>query len=141
MKMKTKMLMGFSIVLLMLGSTAVAGDADALIELDKTWGAAASQAEAEEFLADYIIALDIEGATDKPGMMAAAAAVAAAAAADALAEEEYVAGDYQVNFLSDDIAVMVHSASGSNPHWSMHVWQKIDGNWQVAATATIPIGD
>lgn len=134
--MKTKMLIGFATFLFMIGSAAIAGDADALVELDKTWGAAPDQAAAEGFLADNIISLDAEGATDKAGMMAAAAA----AVGDSPAEE-YVAGDYQVNFLSDDIAVMVHSASGSNPHWSMHVWQKIDGSWQVAATATIPIGD
>lgn len=134
--MKTKMITGCTIALLMFGSAAFAGDADALIALDKTWGAAPDQAAAEGFLADRIISLGADGATDKAGMIAAAAA----AVGDSPAEE-YVAGDYQVNFLSDDIAVMVHSASGSNPHWSMHVWQKIDGNWKVAATANIPAGD
>jgi hypothetical protein len=41
--------------------------------------------------------------------------------------------------LSDDIAVMTHHAGDPDPHWSMHVWQKKDGGWQVVASATVPL--
>ena len=51
----------------------------------------------------------------------------------------YMAGNYKTHFVSADVAIMVHSTSGDDPHWSMHVWQRVEGKWQVAATATVPI--
>lgn len=51
----------------------------------------------------------------------------------------YDAGDYKVDFLSDDVAVMVHSVAGPEPHWSMHVWQRQAGKWKAVATATVPV--
>ena len=36
---------------------------------------------------------------------------------------------------------MTHSVGGDEPHWSMHVWQKQDGAWKVAATASIPAAE
>ena len=53
----------------------------------------------------------------------------------------YEASDYKVRFLADDIAVMVHSTPMPEPHWSMHVWQKVDGKWRVAATAAVPVAE
>ena len=50
-----------------------------------------------------------------------------------------VADEYQVRFLDDETAVMTHRASAPDPHWSMHVWAKRDGAWQVVATMSTPI--
>jgi hypothetical protein len=35
---------------------------------------------------------------------------------------------------------MVHHA-GDPEHWSLHVWQKRDGEWQVVASAATPVDD
>ena len=54
----------------------------------------------------------------------------------------YVAGDYKVEFLDSNTAVMTHSVgSGGDRYWSMHVWRKNGGKWQVAATASIEADD
>jgi Domain of unknown function (DUF4440) len=117
--------------LLMTGSAAYADESDTLIRLDKVWGEAAGPDALEPLLADDILAVGSEGVGSKAAMLEAAASADAPSG-------PYVAGDYEVRFLSDDIAVMVHSAGAPDPHWSMHVWQKHDGKWQVAATATVP---
>ena len=130
--MKIRMRIGCVICLIMTGALANADDSDALIQLDKEWGESQGAETLENLLADDIVALGAEGMAGKAQM------VEDAASADP-ASGPYVAGDYQVNFLSEDIAVMVHSAGDPDPHWSMHVWQKQDGKWQVAATATVPI--
>ena len=106
--------------------------ADKLIALDKAWGEATSGADIDAMIADDILSISAEGLADKAAMLAAQ---------NEPVEGPYIAGDYQVNFLSDDVAVMVHSSGGANPHWSMHVWQKVDGKWVVKATASAPILD
>ncbi len=118
--------------LLMAGTMANADDSDALVQLDKEWGEAEGPEALEALLADNILALGLEGVGSKAQMLEAAAS-------DDAPTGPYVAGDYDVRFLSKDVAVMIHSAGEPDPHWSMHVWQKRDGKWQVAATATVPI--
>ena len=120
--------------LIVAGAVANADESDALVMLDKEWGQAESAAAVEPLLADDLVALDSDGVGDK-------AQILEAADSDDAPPGPYVAGDYDVRFLSEDVAVMVHSAGEPNPHWSMHVWQKRDGKWQVAATATVPIVD
>ena len=123
---------------LLLGASFVYADshgkhgADKLIAMDKAWGEATSGAAIDAMIADDILSISAEGLADKAAMLAAQ---------DEPLEGPYIAGDYQVNFLSDDIAVMVHSSGGEQPHWSMHVWQKTDGKWVVKATASAPILD
>ncbi len=132
--MKIRTIAGVVICLGLMMPAANAGDSDALIQLDKDWGSTAGADDAGHFLADDIVALDSTGVTGKAEM------IEAAASADA-PTGPYVAGDYKVHFLSHDIAVMVHSAASPDPHWSMHVWQKKDGKWLVAATASIPVAE
>jgi len=134
MNKKQKTVAGLLVCLILSAPLAFAGDADALIQLDKEWGSAAGSDATAPLLADGIIAMDGTGVANKAQMMEAAASADAPTG-------PYVAGDYQVNFLSDDIAVMVHSSSSPDAHWSMHVWQKNDGKWQVAATASAPAED
>jgi len=112
-------------------SLANAGGADKLIALDKAWGSASGPDDASVLISDKLIAVDGDGVTGKAEQMKALAS------ADA-PDGPYVAGDYQVQFLDDNTAVMVHSAgTGDDAHWSMHVWQKSGGKWQVAATASV----
>ncbi len=120
------------VCLVMTGTMANADDSDALVQLDKEWGEAQGPEALEPLIADNILALSLEGVGSKAQMLEAAAS-------DDAPTGPYVAGDYEVRFLSKDVAVMIHSASEPDPHWSMHVWQKQDGKWQVAATASVPV--
>ena len=126
--MKIKAIFGCAFLVVLTGGIANADDTSALIQLDKNWGSAQGSALLESLLADDIVSLDADGISGKAQMVEAAEN-------DDSAPEPYVAGDFKVNFLSDDVAVMIHSAAD---HWSMHVWKKQNGKWQVAATATVP---
>lgn len=132
--MKIRKIASVVICLVLMMPAANAGDSDALIQLDKDWGSGLEQGALEHFLADGILALDATGVTGKAEMIEAETSAGAPTG-------PYIAGDYEVRFLSEDIAVMVHSAGAPDPHWSMHVWQKTDGKWQIAATATVPVGE
>ena len=113
---------------------AFGGDADALMALDKAWGEAKVPEDARALISDKLLAIDAKGMSGKAELMKTMAM-------DGPPAGPYEAGDYKVEFLSADTAVMVHSAgSGKEAHWSMHVWQKMGGKWQVAATASVPAG-
>ena len=130
--MNIRTILGCVICLIMAGTVANADESDELVQLDKEWGESEGPEALEALLADNILALGLEGVGGKSQMLEAAAS-------DDAPTGPYVAGDYDVRFLSEDVAVMIHSAGEPDPHWSMHVWQKRDGKWQVAATATVPI--
>jgi len=132
--MRRAFLIANTLALLAASAAAQAGDADALIALDKQWGEARDAAALEPLLADGLVGVSPEGVGGKAQLLEEAAA------ADA-PEGPYTAGDFTVKFLSDDVAVMTHSVSGDEAHWSMHVWQKQDGAWKVAATASIPAAE
>ena len=104
-----------------------ADDTAMLINLDKQWGSAGGP---DGFVSDDVVGI---GPTGIIGI----AEVRQAAVGPS--DEEYVVDGYQVNFLSADIAVMVHTASGSDPHSSLHVYQKQDGKWMVVANASAPL--
>ena len=130
--MRTTKILGSILGLLVFAGIANADDTDALIELDKKWGESVGADALAPLLSDDILAIDVEGLGGKAEMLAAADEAEPATGA-------YDAGDYKVQFLSDDVAVMVHSTGVPEPHWSMHVWQKLDGEWRVTATASVPI--
>lgn len=106
-----------------------ADDTAMLINLDKQWGSAGGP---DGFVSDDVVGI---GPTGIIGI----AEVRQAAVGPS--DEEYLVDGYQVNFLSTDIAVMVHTASGSDPHSSLHVYQKQDGKWMVVANASAPLGE
>ena len=106
-----------------------ADDTAMLINLDKQWGSAGGP---DGFVSDDVVGI---GPTGIIGI----AEVRQAAVGPS--DEAYVVDGYQVNFLSADIAVMVHTASGSDPHSSLHVYQKQDGKWMVVANASAPLGE
>jgi hypothetical protein len=130
--MKVRTIIGSAICLVMAGSVAHADESDTLVQLDKKWGEAQGPEAMEALIADNIVTLGSEGVIGKAQMLEAAAS-------DDAPTGPYTAGDYDIRFLSEDIAVMIHSAGEPDPHWSMHVWQKRDGKWQVAASATVPV--
>ncbi len=132
--MKLSIIMALTACLGLFASLASAGGAEKLIALDKAWGSAAGPDDVNGLISDDLIAVDMDGVSGKAELMKDMAS------ADA-PDGPYVAGDYQVQFLDENTAVMVHSAgAGDDAHWSMHVWQKSDGKWRVAATAAIAAG-
>ena len=132
--MKKRYVVASAALLLMAGSLAYAGDADKLIELDKAWGDTSDAGELDSLLSNEIVVLNPDGNGTK------ASVIENATNADAPAEP-YTAGDYVVQFISNDVAIMTHSTSGAEPHWSMHVWHKDGSKWKVAATANIPAAE
>ena len=119
-----------------LGVSAVSADAtDKLIKMDKHWGEARKPAEVEDLFPSSFLSVNEDGLSGKDdllkGMME-----------DDAPSGPYVAGDYQVEFLDKKTAVMVHSVDADGErHWSMHVWRKSGGKWQVAATASVEEND
>jgi len=132
--MKTTIMSGVFAGLLTFAALAHADDTAALIDLDKKWGESQGAEEQSSLLLDSMIQIGVDGLGNKASMLAAAEEAEPTS-------EPYMAGDYKVQFLSDSIAVMVHSTPAPEPHWSMHVWQKVDGKWQVAATAAVPASE
>jgi hypothetical protein len=130
--MRTAKILGSILGLLVFVGIANADDTEALIDLDKKWGESQGADALAPLLSDDILAIGVDGLGGKAEMLAAADEAEPAAG-------PYDAEGYKVRFLSDDVAVMVHSADGPEPHWSMHVWQKLDGEWHVTATASVPI--
>ena len=111
-------------------------EGEELIALDKAWGAAAQGQAAvdaiKKVIADDVVAISGAGVGSKADMIEDAQS-------DDAPTGPYVADHYSVKMLSDDIALMTHHAGDPGPHWSMHVWQKKDGGWQVVASATVPV--
>jgi len=133
-RMRTTKILSLATILLLSAGFASAGDADKLIELDKKWGESEGADALAPMLLDEIIAVGADGIGDKEAMLEQADDAEPATG-------PYEAGDYKVRFLNEDIAVMVHSTPMPEPHWSMHVWQKVDGKWRVAATAAVPVAE
>lgn len=121
-----------SAAMLLVCGIARADESDALIKLDKKWGESRGADALAPLLSDDVMQISDEGAGGKKEMLADADA-------SPPPEGPYQAADYKVKFLSTDIAVMTHSSTGEDPHRSLHVWQKIDGHWKVAATAAVPV--
>ena len=115
-------------VFTLLSSLSLADVSDDLIAMDKQWGMAGGPAG---YVSEDVIGIGPTGVVNFGNLVADAAA-------NANAGEEYVVSGYQVKFLSDDIAVMVHTAAGSDPHASLHVIQKQGDAWLVVATASAP---
>jgi hypothetical protein len=112
-----------------------ADESGALIKLDKVWGMAQSPGDAKALLTSSFISVDEDGVSGKAELLKVMAS-------DGPPAGPYVAGDYKVEFLDSNTAVMTHSAgSGEDAHWSMHVWRKNGGKWQVAATASVEAND
>ncbi len=126
-----------AVLMTLLAGLAVAmhHETDALIKLDKEWGAASLGQGAVDaisrIISDDVLAISVDGLGSKAAMI------------EATQDEDaptgpYTADKYEVKFLTDDVAVMVHHAGDPDPHWSLHVWQKKGEKWTVVASASAP---
>ena len=125
-----------AVLLTLLAGLAVAmhHETDALIKLDKEWGAAQGQEAVDaisRIISDDVLAISGDGLGSKATMIEAAQDEDAPTG-------PYMADNYEVKFLTDDVAVMVHHAGDPDPHWSLHVWQKKGEKWTVVASASAP---
>ncbi len=121
-------------LLILFAGGAIADDTSDLIALDKTWGSAGVKGDTKAvatLLSDKLVSVSGDGVTDKKGELASSE--------PAPAGTMYEAGDYKVMFLDPDTAIMTHSTKGEDAHYSLHVWSRKGGTWQVVATSSTPV--
>ena len=119
---------------LLVVGTVRADDTADLIKLDRDWGAAGIKGDAAavgKLLADDVVSVDNEAVRDKQGELAMVKAEPEGT--------QYEPTDYKVKFIGKDLAIMTHGTKGKDPHHSMHVWARKDGQWQVVATSSTPV--
>ena len=121
-------------LLVMFGATAYAADdTDALIALDKQWGESGVKGDtngAAKLLADKVVSVTESGVRGKHGELADMKPEPAGT--------RYEPSDYKVTFINPDTAIMTHGTKGTDAHYSLHVWSRKGGTWQVVATSTTP---
>ena len=125
-----------SMLLVGFGAIASADDTADIIERDKAWGAAGTKGDTEavaKLLADTLVSVSGKGVMDKKGELASNE--------PAPAGTQYEPTDYKVTFIDKDTAVMTHGTKGADAHYSMHVWSRKSGQWQVVATSSTPVED
>jgi len=107
-----------------------ADDTEALIALDKQWGESIVKGDktvSERLLADKIVSVDENGVTGKQAMLAGIK--------PAPAGTRYEPTGYKVTFMNPDTAIMTHGTKGADAHYSLHVWSRKGGTWQIVATS------
>ena len=116
-----------------------------LISLDKQWGQAGGDtAKLDKIIGDNLLAISPKGeAQDKQQLIADNKATSAG-----VQNASYTPDEYKFEMLSPDVVVMTHrgttkgiqnSKEVTESHRSLHVFQKLDGRWQVVANAQLPI--
>ena len=117
--------------LVMFAATAhAADDTEALIALDKQWGESIVKGDttvSAKLLADKVVSVDQNGVMGKQALLADIKA--------APAGTRYEPTGYKVTFMSPDMAIMTHATKGADAHYSLHVWSRKDGAWQIVATS------
>ena len=112
-----------------------------LIALDKQWGEAGKDtATLNKILSDKMIALGQKGeAQGRAEQIAASTSTPSSG---------YVADEHKFEMLTPDVVVMTHRGTATTTeggqqvkesHRSLHVFQRVNGNWQVVASAQVPI--
>jgi hypothetical protein len=118
----------------MFGAAAYAADdTEALIGLDKQWGESAVKGDTNgvaKLLADKAVSVSEDGIRGKQAELAALKPEPAGT--------RYEPTDYKVTFINSDTAIMTHGTKGVDAHYSLHVWSRKGGTWQVIATSTTP---
>jgi hypothetical protein len=120
-------------LLTLFAANAGADDKASLITLDKQWGESVGKGDktaAAKFIADDSVSIDDRGMKNKQQQIDDIK--------PAPAGEKYEAVDYKVTFINPDTAIMTHSTKGADAHYSLHVWSRKGGTWQVIATSTTP---
>ena len=127
-------LVALATLLVMFTATAeAADDTDALIALDKQWGESGVKGDttvAAKLLADKVVSVTGSGVRGKQGELADMKPEPAGT--------RYEPTDYKVTFINPDTAIMTHGTKGADAHYSLHVWSRKGGTWQVLATSTTP---
>ena len=127
-------LVAVATLLAMFTATAYAADdTDALIALDKQWGESGVKGDttvAAKLLADKVVSVTDKGVRGKQGELADNE--------PAPAGTRYEPTDYKVMFINPDTAIMTHGTKGADAHYSLHVWSRKGGTWQIVATSTTP---
>lgn len=121
-------------LLALFATLAGAGDKEDLIALDKQWAETVMKGDmsaAEKILGDQVLSVTETGVGGRKEELASYQA--------APAGTRYEATDYKVTFLNPDTAIMTHGTKGPDAHYSMHVWSRKGGKWQVVATSTTPM--
>ena len=85
---------------------------------------------AAKLLADKVVSVTENGVRGKQGELADNE--------PAPAGTRYEPTDYKVTFINPDTAIMTHGTKGAEAHYSLHVWSRKGGAWQVVATSTTP---
>ena len=122
-----------AMLLLVFAANASPDDTDALIKLDKQWGESGVKGDttvAAKLLADKVVSVTPKGVRGKQGELADNE--------PAPAGTVYEPTDYKVTFLNPDTAVMTHGTKGADAHYSLHVWSRTGGAWQIVASSTTP---
>ena len=128
--MKTILVASAACLVMFAAAARAADDTAALIALDKQWGESAvkgDKAVSEKLLADNIVAVDENGMTGKKAMLADLK--------PAPAGTHYEPTEYKVTFINPDTAIMTHATKGTDSHYSLHVWSRKGGTWQIVATS------
>jgi len=117
----------------------------ALISLDKQWGEAGGDtAKLDKIICDNMLSVGSKGeAQDKQQLIADNKATSAD-----VQNASYTADEYKFEMLSPDVVVMTHRGTikgtkngkeETESHRSLHVFQKVSGQWKVVANAQLPI--
>jgi hypothetical protein len=122
-----------TLLVMFIAGTAAADDTDALIALDKQWGESVVKGDtavSAKVLADNVVSVTASGVTGKQGTFAEMR--------PAPVGTRYEPTDFKVTFINPDTAIMTHGTKGTDVHYSLHVWSRKSGTWQVIATSTTP---
>ena len=128
--MKTILVASATCLVMFAAAARAADDTEALIALDKQWGESATKGDktvSEKLLADKVVSVDENGVTGKQAMVADIK--------PAPAGTHYEPTDYKVTFMNPDTAIMTHGTKGADAHYSLHVWSRKGGTWQIVATS------
>lgn len=122
-----------TLLIMFTAAAYAADDTDALIALDKQWGESVVKGDtavSAKLLADKVISVTESGVKGKQGTLADMK--------PAPAGTRYEPTDFKVTFINPDTAIMTHGTKGADAHYSLHVWSRKTGTWQVIATSTTP---
>ena len=128
--MKSILVTVATFVVMFVAAAHAADDTQALIALDKQWGESTIKGDktvSEKLLADKVISVDENGVMGKQAMLADIK--------PAPAGTRYEASGYKVTFIDPDTAIMTHETKGADAHYSLHVWSRKGGTWQIVATS------
>jgi hypothetical protein len=128
--MKTILVTVATSLVMFAAAARAADDTEALIALDKQWGESVVKGDktvSEKLLADKVVSVDENGVMGKEAMLADLK--------PAPAGTRYEPTSFKVTFLNPDTAIMTHGTKGAAAHYSLHVWARKGGTWQIVATS------